>query len=348
MQRGWIDRPHRATSLGDFKLDSGERIRSLEVSFVSHGELAPDRDNAVLLLPAIHSTHHRLDHLIGPNQAIDPRRWFVLCVDPIGNGLTTSPSTSAHQPLLDFPRFTIRDMVRCQARLLTEEFGLSRLACVIGASMGGMQALQWGVSFPDLVGSIVAMTPMARTSAWTRLVNAAYCRSLIQDDLWWRREPSEVDWRGWVMVQMMAGQTPRSIERQVRSELNSAHMLSIDRVIAERAKWLSLQGSHPVDRVYQIWAYDAHDIGLHDGFDGDTQAALASIRAPTLILSPPLDLYNPSDEARRIAACMPKARFETIWTDTGHQSTTELRREDSEFVNRRVRAFLEEFDGGWV
>ena len=124
-------------------------------------------DQVVLALSAIASTHHRLDFLIGAGRAMDPARTVVVAVDAIGNGLTTSPSTSTRQPGLDFPPFTIRDMVESQ-RALLDHLGVGQLQAVIGGSMGGMQALQWGVSHPRRMRRIVAMTPMARTAPFSR------------------------------------------------------------------------------------------------------------------------------------------------------------------------------------
>ena len=115
-------------------------------------------------LTAIGSIHHRLDFLIGPGRPLDPERHFIICADAIGNGMTTSPSNSRTHPDLAFPRFAIRDMVASQQKLL-DALGIGRLAAVVGASMGGMQALQWGVSAPDRMRSIVALVPMARTRA---------------------------------------------------------------------------------------------------------------------------------------------------------------------------------------
>ena len=86
-----------------------------------------------LALSAIASTHHRLDFLIGNGRALDPAQLVVVAVDAIGNGLTTSPSTSVLQPGMGFPRFTIRDMVASQLALL-DHLGVSRLRAVIGAS----------------------------------------------------------------------------------------------------------------------------------------------------------------------------------------------------------------------
>jgi homoserine O-acetyltransferase len=111
LQPGWIDRPHQKLDLGDLTLESGEVIPDFEISYVTHGKLSSEADNAILVLTAIGSIHHRLDFLIGPNRPLNPERHIIICADAIGNGMTTSPSNSRTHPDLAFPRFCIRDMV---------------------------------------------------------------------------------------------------------------------------------------------------------------------------------------------------------------------------------------------
>ncbi len=183
LQPGWIDRPHQKLELGDFALESGEIIPDFEISYVTHGARSSAGDNAVLVLTAIGSIHHRLDFLIGPGRPLDPDRHFIICADAIGNGMTTSPSNSRTHPDLAFPRFGIRDMVTSQQRLL-DGLGVGQLAAVVGASMGGMQALQWGVSAPDRMRSIVALVPMARTRSWSVAMNEVARRILTSDAGW--------------------------------------------------------------------------------------------------------------------------------------------------------------------
>src|SRR4051812_43869526 len=183
LQPGWIDRPHQTLALGDLKLESGEAIRDFEISYVTHGTRSSADDNVILVLTAIGSTHHRLDFLVAPGLPLDPDRHFIICADAIGNGLTTSPSNSRMQPDLAFPRFTIRDMVASQRRLL-DQLGIGQLAAVVGASMGGMQALQWGVSEPDRMRSIVALVPMARSRPWSVAMNDVARRILMADPSW--------------------------------------------------------------------------------------------------------------------------------------------------------------------
>src|SRR5262245_50986830 len=161
------DPPHQTYCPGDFKLESGDVIKDFCISYVTHGTLNANKSNAILMVTAISGNHHRIDYLIGPGRALDPSKYFIIATDAIGNGLSTSPSNSKAQPRMKFPKFNIRDMVSSQQRLVTEKFGIKKLVTVIGASMGGMQALQWGVSQPDLTLSLVPIIPLGRTPAWT-------------------------------------------------------------------------------------------------------------------------------------------------------------------------------------
>lgn len=164
------DPPHQKHSLGDFKLESGEVIRDFDISYTTQGTLNASKSNAVLMVTAIGGNHHRIDHLTGPGRALDPAKYFIIATDAIGNGLTTSPSNSKAQPGMAFPKFNIRDMVNSQQRLVSEKFGIKKLVTVIGASMGGMQALQWAASYPLMMDSAVPIIPLGRTSAWTTAV----------------------------------------------------------------------------------------------------------------------------------------------------------------------------------
>jgi homoserine O-acetyltransferase len=85
---------------------------------------------------------------------------------------------------MQFPRFNIRDMVTSQQRLVTENFGIKKLVTVIGASMGGMQALQWAVSYPDMMDSIVPIIPLGRTPAWTTGVLEMLRQGIMADPRW--------------------------------------------------------------------------------------------------------------------------------------------------------------------
>jgi len=333
-----IDVPHRHASFGDFRLESGEVIHDFTLSYVTHGVLNAARDNAVLVTVSLTGNHHRLDFLIGPGKALDTDRWFVVCVDPIGNGLTSSPSNSARQPGMHFPRFCLRDMVASQLRLLHGEMGLQGLAAVIGASMGGMQALQWGVSHPGFARKLVAMTPMARTAPWAVAVVETARRALTADPAWngeaFTGYP-ERGWRAWTgVMSVLAGRTPAALHELFDEPLDV--LAWMDKLTADN----KANGFDATDWLYQSWAYQEHDLGTTPGFDGDTRAALASIGVPALILAPPLDVFNPVQAAREAAEAIPAATLVEIPSVQGHQAAATASQNDVTFLNDRIGVFL--------
>jgi len=332
-----IDAPHREAALGDLRLESGGTIVDYRQSFVTHGAPNADRSNAILVCPALTATHHRLDFLIGQGKALDPARWFVIVADPIGNGLSTSPSNSAAQPGMRFPRFALRDMVAAQHRLLTDQLGIERLHAVVGASMGGMQALQWAVSHPRVMDRIVAMTPMARTAPWAVLVTETARSCLCADPAWTGDGFAARPERGWrayaALMSALLMRTPDAVA--ALGDVDAVHRW-LDGVVAQQGAI----GFDAHDFLYQSWAYERHDVGTTPGFGGDTRAALAAIEAKALLLAPPLDLFNPAAEARAAAAAISGARFVEIPSALGHLAATSSLAADAAFLNREIGAFL--------
>ena len=313
----WIDRQHQILPLGDFGLESGAVITEAHLCYVTHGALNPARDNAILVLSAIGATHHRLDFLIGPGRALDPARYFIVCVDALGNGLSSSPSNARTQPGAKFPRFTIRDMVNSQARLL-DALGIGRLAAVCGASMGGMQALQWAVSHPERVAKLVAMTPMAKTSTWSRAINELSRQALAGP------KPNQALWAG--IMRVLASRTPDALARAMPDPG------AVVGYLADLGIDAAANGPDPIDWAYQTYAYDSHDVGL----------TLDRAIMPALVLAPALDLYNPAAEARRVAAWLPHGIFVEIPSVEGHQAASATDPADAAFLNRAIAMFLAE------
>jgi len=325
MQPGWIDAPHRCASLGRFGLESGEHIDDLLMSYVVHGDLDDRARPVVLGLCAIGSTHHRLDFLIGTGRALDPANVTVIVADALGNGLSSSPSNSATQAGARFPRFTIRDMVNSQKAFL-EHLGVDMLEAVAGASMGGMQALQWGVSYPRTMQKLVALVPMAKTSPWSQAVNHAGRRAL---------EASNGDWSAWLAVlHVLAMRTPEGFAQDVAQAGSTLAWFE------KRAAWFRTQRLDPLDWIWQSHAYDAHDVGTTPGFGGDTARALASIEAPTLIGVPELDLYNPVEEGARAATHMRHATLLRVPSTSGHMMASEGDPASAAQLNADIAAFM--------
>ncbi|MDB5367110.1 MAG: Homoserine Oacetyltransferase [Rhodospirillales bacterium] len=334
---------HQLFAEGDLKLESGEVIRDFSISYVTHGTLNADKSNAVLMVTAIGGNHHRIDYLIGPGRALDPTKYFIICTDAIGNGLTTSPSTSKTQPRMQFPKFNIRDMVNSQQRLVTEKFGIKKLVTVIGASMGGMQALQWAVSYPDMMTSIVPIIPLGRTPAWTTGVLEMLRQSIMadpkfKDGTYAADAPPELGmrlWAGWLSG--VITRTPGFQESLYpRSQDEVAFLKGV-----QDGGWKRMDA---VDWIYQSWAYDAHNLGTSAGFNGDYHKALKAIKAKTLILAGTGDLLNPEYEATEAAQYISDVRYLSInaHRPMGHVSAGGITAPENEMQNREVGVFLDQ------
>jgi len=327
-------------ALGDLALESGETILDYRQSYATHGALDRDKRNAILVCASLTGNHHRLDFLIGPGKALDPARWYVIATDAIGNGLSTSPSTSERQPRMRFPRFSIRDMVGAQHRLLVEHLGVRELHAVVGASMGGMQALQWGVSHPDFMDALVAMVPLAKTPAWTVAVLEASRKAIMEDPAWKDGNydaPPEKGVRLWRdILSLLSARTPDMYAAQFKNGMDVLPWME-----AQETAQMKLFDAN--DWIYQTWAYERHDVGATPGFGGDTAKALASIKAKTLILTGTKDLLNPEFEPTEAGKNIPGVKMMTIspGTVTGHAAAGGAIPADVEFLNRETGAFLD-------
>ena len=140
--------------LGRFELEEGGVIEDLQLAVATYGELNAAKDNAILVPTWFSGTHATWWQVyLGEGRALDPSRYFIVVVNQIGNGLSTSPHTTT-DPLIAmsrFPKVRIGDDVRAQHRLVTELFGIERLQLVVGGSMGAQQTYEWAVRFPDRV-----------------------------------------------------------------------------------------------------------------------------------------------------------------------------------------------------
>ena len=232
-------------------------------------------------------------------------------------------------------------MVESQYRLL-QHLGITHLVAVAGASMGGMQTLQWGVSHPDMMDDLIALTPMARTAAWSIAVNQATRNALTLDPAFegghYKTQPE----RGWRLradvLQVLATRTPAAMRLQFAKP---SDVLSW---IAGQEEAVLKSGADANDWIAQTWAYDRHNVGdTRPEFGGDPVLALHTVKARTLVMSGLLDLYNPVEEGIEAAAAIPGGRHVNIPSVQGHVAASPgFKPEDLAFINATVKAFLAE------
>jgi len=336
--------------IGDLALESGETLHDFSIAYMTQGTLNAKKSNAVLMVTAISGNHHRIDFMIGPGRGLDTDHLFVIKTNAIGNGLTTSPSNSPAQHGPAFPHFTIRDMVQSQY-LLLRHLGIDHLVAVAGASMGGMQTLQWGVSHPAIMDSLIALTPMARTSPWSIAVNEATRHALMLDPTFDGGNYTAQPDKGWRMradvLQVIATRTPEAMRRQFANPMDVIPWIAAQEQAAARS------GFDANDWIAQTWAYDRHNVGdtLIDGqavFGGDPIKALHSVKAKALLMSGQLDLYNPVEEGIEAATAIPDGRHVTIPSVQGHVAASAgYKPADLEFINRTVGTFIAVVTDDW-
>ena len=210
--------------------------------------------------PRCGGNHHRVDHLIGPGKGIDPAKYFVIAVDAISNGLTTSPSNSKAQPRMLFPKFNIRDMVNSTQRLVKDQFGIAKLVTVVGASMGGMQALQYAVTYPEMTRSVVAIVPLAKTTPWTTNMLELLRQGIMTDAAWaggnyLASAPPEKGMKLW--ARMLIGAIVRTPDvLQADFPNSNLEVVKWQEGLAD-AGWKRMDAR---DWIYQSWAYDQHNV----------------------------------------------------------------------------------------
>ena len=137
------------------------------MTYITFGTLNAEKSNAILSIHGLQGNHNSQTQWAGPGRAFDTARYFVIQLDTLGvasvePNATTSPTRSGLN--MSFPRFTIRDMVKAEHRMLTECLGIKRLVAVSGSSMGGIEAMQWAVSFPNFMEAVIPLVPMARAN----------------------------------------------------------------------------------------------------------------------------------------------------------------------------------------
>ena len=193
-----IVKPQKAVFDLPLQLDCGKELKKIELVYETYGSLNERKDNAVLICHALSGDHHAAgynspddkkpgwwDVCIGPGKPFDTNKFFIVCPNNIGGCKgssgpnTINPETGQlYGP--SFPIVTVEDWVNTQ-NLLGDSLGIKKWACIIGGSLGGMQALQWTISFPEKVQNIISVAAASKLSAQNIAFNEVARQSIIND-----------------------------------------------------------------------------------------------------------------------------------------------------------------------
>jgi len=313
----------QTADLGTCTLENGGTIQNCEIGYRTAGTLNAERSNALLFPTWFSGTTDDLTGQMGPNGLVDTSRYHVIFVDALGNGVSSSPSTSAAQADSTFPVFTVEDMVHTQHRLLTEVLNIDSLHAVLGTSMGGMQAFAWMTQYPAFMDKAVPIAGTPRLTPQDRLLWQAELRAFrtacrASDD---RRQAM----RTIAAIHSLHLQTPTTLGRMDSTEFREFY----------DAQESAILKFDPYDWAWQIKAMLRHDVT--EPFGGSMQRAANAVEADAIVVTVQQDhMVNPLP-AQRFAETLGAEELR-LNTPCGHLGTG--CKQDT--VATTVRRFLRE------
>lgn len=144
----WSQSEQVFADIGNLPLTSGDTLYSCRIGYRTFGQINEKEDNIIVYPTFFGGTTQHLASLIGKNKIVDSSNYYIIAIDALGNGISTSPS---NYPMKSFPPISILDMVNSQYKLLTEKLGLKKVKCIVGGSMGGLQVFEWLKAYPDFM-----------------------------------------------------------------------------------------------------------------------------------------------------------------------------------------------------
>lgn len=310
-----------------FALENGQELGPITMVYEAYGELNENRDNVILVEHALTASAHAAgrnsvedkypgwwDVMIGPGKAFDTGKYFVICANLLGSCYgSTGPSSinpETGKPYgLSFPLVTIRDMVRTQRELI-DHLGIRRIRAITGGSMGGMQAIEWALLYPQLVDSIILIATAARSTPQSIAMHKVGLRAIMDDPNWdggnyYGKEPPN---KGLAIARMLGHITYLSDrilwEKFGRSHNDPSTMkIRLDSKF-EIENYLLYQGSKFVQRFdANSYIYLVRSIDLYDAEEGYNSLQESLRRAGSLrvfIASFTSDWLYPSYQSKEL------------------------------------------------
>ncbi len=312
-------------SLGDFQLVSGETIRDCRIGYRTVGTLNADKSNAILVTTWFGGTSEKIIESIGPGKLPDSSKYFVVVIDAIGNGVSSSPSNSKLQPRMKFPQFTIRDMVHSQHEVLTKFLQISHLKAVMGASMGGMQTFQWIVSYPDFMDKAIPIVGSPRLAAYDLMHWHAENDAIMRDAAWkggdYNENPGRVQLAEFAAL---FGTSPQYYNKKTTRE-------DVQLALSKAATEPAMDANDHIRTAQALISMDVSDV-----FGGSLDKAAEVVKAKVLVVASRQDLTVTDGPALDFAKKI-HAEVLELNADCGHQ----IMECQGDKVTRAATAFLD-------
>jgi homoserine O-acetyltransferase len=345
-----IVRTQQITFEEALRLQSGATVSPVTLAYETYGALNEDRNNAILICHALsgdahvagrHSASDRKagwwEEAVGPGKAFDTDRYFIICSNVIG-GCSGSTGPSSINPAtgrpygLSFPVVTVADMVEAQ-RWLIDALGIPSLLCATGGSMGGMQALQWTVSYPDRIRSAIVLASTARVSAQSIALNEVPRQAIYADPNWkegeyYGQEPPNAGLAVARMIGHITYLSETSMREKFGRRLQERERFGYDFATEfEVESYLKYHGNRFTTRfdansfLYITKAIDYFDMSLGRG---DLAEAFSGVLAKFLVLSYSSDWLFPPEQSEELVRALLRngidASYVEIKSDYGHDA----------------------------
>jgi len=330
-------------------LDCGANLSPVDVAYETCGSLNSARSNAILILHAFSGDAHAAgishetgkagwwDNMIGPGKAFDTNRYFVICSNVLGGCRGTTGPSSVNPATgcpyaMSFPVITIADMVRLQ-KMLIDGLGIRRLLAVCGGSMGGMQALQWAVDYPDQVAAAIPIAATVRHSAQQIAFNEVGRQAIMADPDWhdgnYYGGPPPA--RGLAVARMVGHITYMSDEsmrekfgRRLRGKENFGFDFDVDFEVESYLRYRGTQFVNRFDANSYLYITKAMDYFDLTAGHPSVAAALDPARARFLVISFSSDWLYPSYQSQEMVRALRSRNHDVAYvqleSNYGHDS----------------------------
>ncbi|MBA2693090.1 MAG: alpha/beta fold hydrolase [Rubrobacter sp.] len=313
---------YELASIGRLDLEEGGSIPDCHLAITTWGELNEAKDNAILITTWYSGTHQIWrDVYVGAGHALDPSRYFIVAINQIGSGLSTSPhnadGANAALAMSKFPKVRIGDDVVAQERLLRERFGIEHLALVVGGSMGAQQTYEWAVRFPDKVERAAPIAGTAQNTPHDFLYTEA-----LNEQIW-----SDPGWNGGEY------ESNADVEDGLKRHAHIWGIMGFSTEFWKQEVWRALDFESkeaflegflepyftvmdPNDLLCMAWKWQRGDVTRHT--NGDLEAALGRITAKTYVMPINEDMFFPPRDCKAEQALIPNSEFRIVDDVLGH------------------------------
>ncbi len=311
-------------NLGDFKLASGEMLHDCRVGYRTFGALNSAKSNAVLIPTWANGTTEQMKASFAANPVVNGSEYFVIAVDALSNGVSSSPSNSASQPRMKFPKITVRDMVNSQYQVLTRALGIEHLRAVIGISMGGMQTFEWMIAYPTFMDVAIPIVGSPRLAPYDLLLWQTQIDAIVSNPAWNGGDYTENPSR---LVEFELGALLLTSPQQYNKDKTR------QQVFESLAQSKDAPAPDANNKIRQAEAMMALDVSKD--FGGSMERAAAAVKAKVFVIVARKDHVVTPQPALDFAALL-HARVLELDSDCGHSATAC----ESATISAAVASFL--------